>query len=69
MCGHVAPFQPSKPISVAEIGPANGAKLLLGGVVEKKKNEGHLWFGQPAAGPATHIGKSCYVPSREVIGT
>jgi hypothetical protein len=29
----------------------------------------HLWFGQPAAGPATHIGKSCYVPSREVIGT
>jgi len=28
MCGHVAPFQPSKPISVAEIGPANGAMLL-----------------------------------------
>jgi hypothetical protein len=26
MCGHVAPFQPSKPISVVEIGPANGAK-------------------------------------------
>jgi hypothetical protein len=27
-CDHVARFQPSKPISVTEIGPANGAKQL-----------------------------------------